>query len=52
MQKIDKVLPANFTYIFWKNNLWARPSTTFDMGLAIEFKSYISESEPTAILLK
>ena len=52
MQKTDKVLSANFTYISWKNNLWARPSTTFDMWLAIDFKSYISESEPTAILLK
>ena len=52
MQKIDKVLSVNFTYISWKNNLWARPSTTFDMGLAIDFKSYISESELTAILVK
>ena len=52
MQKIDKVLSVNFTYISWKNNPWARPSATFDMGLAIDFKSYISESELTAILVK
>ena len=52
MQKIDKVLSVNFTYISWKNNLWARPSTTFDMELAIDLKNYISESELTAILVK
>ena len=52
LQKIDKVLSANLAYIFWKNNPWARFSATFHMGLTIDFKSYISASELTAILLK
>ena len=52
MQKIDKVLSANLAYIFWKYNPWARFSATFHMGLTIDFKSYISASELTAILLK
>ena len=52
MHKIDKVLSVNLTYISWKSSLSARLSAIFEVGLAIDFKSYISESELTAILLK
>ena len=39
-------------FVNWKHNPQARFSATFHMGLTIDFKSYISESELTAILPK
>lgn len=50
MQKIYKVKSANMPYIFWKNNLWARLSAGFYMGLTSDLKSYSRESILAAIL--